>query len=139
MAGPLSKFSPDGRYLWTKYPDGRGHGHLHLTTLDSHGRLLLVNDDDASVLYVSQDGRTVDRFDSENGPIGCDSSVDDEGDVFVVPCDATTPLYEYDREHRLVGELLPHELPVWTAPVAGPGKDWWALTYDGRLARLRLT
>ena len=70
----LSKLSPSGRELWriggigaTK-PDLAGH--FHLASIDRHGRLVLLNDGPARVLYVDRDGHELDAFGGRGTPLG---------------------------------------------------------------------
>jgi hypothetical protein len=138
MAGRLSKFSPDGHFIWTKSPDSKP-GHLHLSDIDAHGRLVLVNDDAPNVVYVSQDGEALDQFDSPSGTIGCGASVDNQGDQFEVSCVRRQPMYEFDSQHRLIGRLPTKTVSLMTPPMLAPDGDWWAMTYDHQLVRLHRT
>jgi hypothetical protein len=135
LEGRLTKFAESGELEWTKQPD-KTPGHLHLTMIDGHGRLVLVNDDAASVLYVSKDGRRVGGFDASDGPVGCAATVDGLGDMFMVGCGPPDPLYELDVHHHTIA-IFPSKVAVLsTPPMAGPDGDYWALTYDHRLLRL---
>ena len=136
--GRITKFTSTGAFAWRKAPDVRP-GNLHLTMLDSHGRLVLVNDDAESVSYVSQDGHPVDGFDSGDAPVGCEAAVDRTGDMFMVGCGPSDPLYELDQRHHVVAILPRNRVAVATPPIPSPTGDYWALTYDHRLLRLRFT
>jgi outer membrane protein assembly factor BamB len=96
----LRKFSPTGSQIWTA--DGSTDpvlaGHGHTATLDSLGRVVLVNDDLGKVAYVDADGSVVDSFDAP----GCDAPVDREGNVYVSGC-GTALTQVFDAQHRLIG------------------------------------
>jgi sugar lactone lactonase YvrE len=137
----LTKLSPTGRQEWRI---GEQHtppdlvGHTHFGSTDSHGRLVVANDDTGRVVYLSPQGREVDAFgtgasgDHENSlghppaadfPQGaCDTTVDSTDHVYVAGCipqPKTGSLVQtYDASHRLVG-AWPHS-PLATAPRFDP-------------------
>jgi DNA-binding beta-propeller fold protein YncE len=53
----LAKFSPSGKVIWqiggSASSDQDLLGHQHLASIDAHGRLVMVNDDQGRVLYVN--------------------------------------------------------------------------------------
>lgn len=110
-------------------PDLRGH--THFGSFDSHGRLVVANDDTSRIVYLSPQGHEVDAFghgrtrdQPSQFPQGsCDTTVDSQDYVYVAGC---TPgkrtgslIQTYDPSHRLVGSW-PHS-PLITAPRFGPG------------------
>jgi tripartite motif-containing protein 71 len=128
----VTKFSPDGRFLWrigggiSADPDLQGHEHL--SAVDAHGRLVMANDDTGAVLYVDASGHVVDRFHQ----VGCDVSVDALGNTYVNDCDGR--IHVFDRDHRPVG--------VWDSgaqfsPRFGPGGEPFLLN-NGTIMRLRI-
>jgi DNA-binding beta-propeller fold protein YncE len=137
--GRLSKYSPSGKLVWTKEPDPRTPGHLHVGDIDARGRLVIVNDDAQTVLFVSREGKRLDGFDLSQPELGCEATSDESGHVFVTGCGPNDSAYVYDRSHKLVGLLPISDVALWTPPVPGPGDDRWALTYDGSLVRLHAT
>ena len=62
----LAKFSPAGKVIWqiggSASSDPDLLGHQHLASIDAHGRLVTVNDDQGRVLYVDPSGHKVDAF-----------------------------------------------------------------------------
>jgi DNA-binding beta-propeller fold protein YncE len=136
----ISKFSPSGAVEWriggasSNYPDLIGH--FHLATLDSHGRLVALNDDAERTLYINARGGTVDGFESG----GCDVTVDAAGYTYVNGCQE--PLLSphdtrvFDRNHRLVGEW-DHSGFGWS-PRFGPNGEIFTLGEDGSILRLKV-
>jgi DNA-binding beta-propeller fold protein YncE len=137
--GRLSRYSPSGKLIWTKEPDPSTPGHLHVADIDARGRLVIVNDDAQTVLFVSRDGKKLDGFDLSQPDSGCEATSDATGHLFVTGCGAKDNAYVYDRSHKLVGPLPVSDAALQTPPISGPGDDRWALTYDGSLVRLHPT
>ena len=54
----ISKFGPDGRFVWTAdgSTDGELKGHGHNADIDSKGRIVVGNDDTGRVIYLDPDG-----------------------------------------------------------------------------------
>ena len=128
----LRKFSPTGKQIWTA--DGSTDpvlaGHGHTATLDSLGRIVLVNDDLGKVVYVDADGSVVDSFDAP----GCDAAVDREGNVYVSDC-GTAVTQVFDAEHRLIGSTS-----IGIALLRfGPEGEAVAISEDGSILFLTVT
>jgi DNA-binding beta-propeller fold protein YncE len=91
QAGTLSKFSPGGTVIWqiggSASSDRDLSGHFHLASIDAHGRLVMVNDDQQRILYVDPGGHKIDAF-SPNFPAerACGATVDAVGDTYVSGC-----------------------------------------------------
>jgi DNA-binding beta-propeller fold protein YncE len=134
----LTKMSPTGHQEWrlggprtlpSTPPDLAGH--LHFGSIDSHGRLVVANDDTSRIVYISPGGHEVDAFghgttrdEPSDFPKGsCDTTVDSKGYVYVagcIPSRKTGNLIQiYDANHRLVG-VWRHS-PAVTAPRFGSG------------------
>lgn len=139
----LTKLSPTGSQEWRLGGPGDSpgtppdlRGHTHFGTLDSHGRLVVANDDTSRIVYVSPQGDEVDAFghgtartQPSDFPEGsCDTTVDPQDYVYVagcVPAKKTGNLIQiYDPNHRLVG-IWPHS-PFINAPRFG--RDGLAVT-----------
>jgi outer membrane protein assembly factor BamB len=128
----LTKFSPAGEPLWTADGsiDAVLAGHNHGATLDTLGRLVLVNDDHGSVMYVNADGRVVESF---NGR-GCDVAVDRNGNVVVSDC-GNGPTQVFDAGHRLIGSS---DISLKLLRF-GPGEQVVGIGSDGAILFLALT
>jgi DNA-binding beta-propeller fold protein YncE len=139
----LQKFSPAGKVAWATRGDASSDpdlvGHLHLDTIDRHGRLVLTNDDKARVLYLDQGGHKVDAFGShsEFGSSACNVTVDTAGFTYVDGCYSPNVTYVFDPSHRLVGRWA--RSPLSIAPRFGPHGEIFALTWNGTLLKLRIT
>jgi streptogramin lyase len=145
----LSKFSPSGTFDWriggTSETDLDLDGHLHLSSsnFDSHGRILIANDDKNRIVYLDAMGNNVDAFgspaDFRDG--ACDVTVNAAGYTFVNSCQEPllTPHYTevFDRTHNLVGTWYPS--PFGWAPRFGPNGEIFTLGENGSIIRLRLT
>jgi sugar lactone lactonase YvrE len=141
-SGQLAKFSPAGQLVW-RLPEGEDPdltGHLHMRSIDAHGRLVLGNDDLGRVVYLSQDGHKVDAFGDFGPDDACEVSVDAQGRTYVTGCMPGQPTRVFDRLHRLVG--------TWPGPGSpdGLGSPMFArdgtgvaLTWDGTILVLRVT
>jgi streptogramin lyase len=141
----LAKFSPTGKVIWqiggSASSDPDLLGHQHLASIDAHGRLVMVNDDEGRVLYVDPSGHKVDAF-SASVPPGahvCEVTVDAAGDTYVSGCGPNPPARVYDRSHRLVAEWPGSKYSLQTSPVFGPNGEVFALATDGSILRLRIT
>ncbi len=145
----LTKFSPAGQVIWqiggSASSDQDLLGHQHLASIDAHGRLVMVNDDQGRVLYVSPAGRKVDAFSpsSSSFPDGtvCEVTVDAAGDTYVSGCGAvaTEPTLVYDRAHRLIATWPGSQYSLLRSPVFGPDGEVFALALDGSILRLHIT
>jgi sugar lactone lactonase YvrE len=150
----IRKLSTDGKFVWqiggsaADDPDLIAvEGTFHLSTFDSHGRLVVANDTNGRILYLDRDGHKVDAFGRSNlflsyigrdlgGP--CEATVDAQGDTYVSACDKG-PTLVFDRAHRLVAIWPGLPDPLFRSPVFGPNGEVFALTYDGDILRLRIT
>jgi tripartite motif-containing protein 71 len=143
----LTKLSKTGRQLW-RLRDGSStardiQGHMHLETIDSHGRLVVVSEENGKVVYVDAGGHEVDSFSAnaasmrqKHTPI-CEASVDTLGNTYVTGC-APGPTLVFDRTHRLVGEWPGRSHPFFDSPAFGPHGEAFTLGFDGALIALKV-
>ncbi len=88
----LAKFSPAGTVIWriggSASSDPDLAGHQRPGSIDAHGRIVTVNDDQNRVLYVDPGGHKVDAFSPSVPPGGhvCEVTVDAAGDTYVSGC-----------------------------------------------------
>lgn len=141
QAGAVSKFSPTGAFVWRiggfAEDDTDLLGHEHLGSIDSHGRVVMTNDDTAKVLYVDDEGHKVDSFDLREG--ACDVAVDAVGNTFVnYGCGGPADTEVFDRTHDLVAGWY-GDSPMRTAPRLGMNGQAFALGADGTILKLRVT
>jgi hypothetical protein len=150
QAETLAKFSASGNVIWTiggsMSSDPDLTGHFHFTSLDTHGRLVIVNDDQQKVLYVDESGHKVDAFSphfTTYFPSGraCEATVDAAGDTFVSGCgpQPTGPTLVYDRAHRLIAIWPGTTYSLLRSPVFGPNGEVFALATDGSVLKLHIT
>jgi 6-bladed beta-propeller len=149
QAETLVKFSPASGVLWqigggaSSDPDLTGH--FQFTSIDAHGRLVVVNDDQNRVLYVDPSGHKVDAFSpsTSGSPSGhmCGATVDAVGDTFVSGCgpDPTGPTLVYDRAHRLIATWPGTTYSLLRSPAFGPDGEVFALATDGSILKLHIT
>jgi DNA-binding beta-propeller fold protein YncE len=144
----VSKYSPSGVLDWViggasaTGPDLIGHFHISSSSIDSHGRLLMANDDHNRILYIDSSGHEVEAFGSYwdfiDGP--CDVTVDSAGNTYVNSCQEPlqSPHYTevFDPAHRLIGKWYPS--PFAFSPRFGPRGEVFALGEDGSVLRLRV-
>ena len=145
----LAKFSPSGKVIWqiggSASSDQDLLGHQHPASIDAHGRLVMVNDDQGRVLYVDPSGHKVDAFspDSSSFTEGnmCEVTVDAAGDTYVSGCGPgpTEPTLVYDRAHRLIAKWPGSTYTLLRSPAFGPNGEVFALATDGSILRLRIT
>jgi hypothetical protein len=144
----LAKFSPAGKVIWriggSASSDPDLLGHQNPTSIDVHGRLVVVNDDQGRVLYVNLSGRKVDAFSPDSSSFGghmCEVTVDTAGDTYVSGCNPgfTQPTLVYDRAHRLVARWPGTKYTLLRSPAFGPNGEVFALATDGSILRLRIT
>jgi 6-bladed beta-propeller len=142
--GVVDKFSPGGKLVWEvggeTSPDPDMRGHLHLTSIDRHGRLVMVDDDTGGVVYLDENGHKVDAFDAGR-PGGCDISIDAFGTTFLTGCGLGRFQFAkvFDRTHTLVGQWVGGDEALGLAPRFGPNGGVFALGWDGSLLKLKLT
>src|SRR6266568_6726562 len=143
----LAKFSPAGTVIWriggSASSDPDLLGHQRPGSIDAHGRIVTVNDDQGRVLYVDPSGHKVDAFSPSVSPGGhvCEVTVDTAGDTYVSGCngDFTEPTLVYDRAHRLIARWPGMKYTLQTSPGFGPNGEVIALATDGSILRLRIT
>jgi sugar lactone lactonase YvrE len=145
----LAKFSPSGKVIWriggSASSDPDLLGHQHLASIDAHGRLVMVNDDQGRVLYVNPSGHKVDAFSPDSssftGGHVCEVTVDAAGDTYVSGCGPgpTEPTLVYNRAHRLIAKWPGSTYKLLRSPAFGPDGEVFALSTDGSILRLRIT
>jgi NHL repeat len=148
QAANVSELSPSGKVIWQiggASGDPDLVGHFHFTSFDTHGRLVIVNDDLGRVVYVDASGHKVDAFSpsTSGSPTGnvCEATVDAAGDTYVSGCgpDPTGPTRVYDRAHRLIAKWPGSTYSLLRSPVFGPHGEVFALATDGSILKLHLT
>jgi hypothetical protein len=162
--GVVQKFSPTGKFVWriggVASSDPDLADHLHLVSLDTHGRLVMVSDDTGHVIYVDRDGHKVDSFAipaglfpsvGPGGTNGCDVTVDAAGNTYVTGCGRArrghgmctavmcAGTLVFDRAHHLIAKFANASVPLYTSPRFGPSGEAFALGQDRSLLRLRIT
>jgi tripartite motif-containing protein 71 len=143
----LAKFSPDGKVIWriggSASSDPDLAGSKAPGSIDAHGRLVTVNDDQNKVFYVDPSGHKVDAFSPSVPPGGhvCEVTVDAAGNTYVSGCNGgvTEPTLVYDRSHRLIARWPGTKYTLQTSPVFGPNGEVFALATDGSILRFRIT
>jgi 6-bladed beta-propeller len=148
-AETLSKFSPAGKFIWRigggASSDPDMDGHFHLTSIDAHGRLVMVNDDRRRVLYIDPSGHKIDSFSPQSASSArgnvCEATVDAVGNTFLSGCGPgpTGPTWAYDRSHRPIAEWPGSQYSLLRSPVFGAHAEVFALATDGSILRLRIT
>ena len=142
----LTKFSPSNEVVWQiggrASPDPDLVGHLHLQTIDAHGRLVLANDDRSRILYVDRNGHKVDAFGTRKqfpGGDTCEVTVDAAGATYVdLCCPRDCPTLVFDRTHRLVALWPGKPYSLFRGPVFGSNGEAFALGADGSVLTLRM-
>jgi hypothetical protein len=138
----LRKFSPSGKVFWTiggAMGDPDLAGHHHFTMIDSHGRILIANDDKARVSYVELNGHKVAAFGKRGEfPAGtCDATVDAAGFTYVNGCFSPPGgTGVFDPAHALVGEWP--RSPLAESPRFGPNGEVFALAWNGSVLKLKI-
>jgi len=145
----LAKFSPTGKVIWqiggSSSSDQDLLGHFHLATIDAHGRLVMVNDDQHRVLYIDPSGHKVDAFSPNYSSLTegnvCEATVDAAGNTYLSGCgeSSTEPSLVYDRAHRLIAKWPGTKYSLRHSPVFGPDDEVFALATDESILRLRIT
>jgi DNA-binding beta-propeller fold protein YncE len=148
QAETLTKFSPASKVIWqigSASNDPDLVGHFHLTSFDTHGRLVVVNDDQNRVLYIDASGHKVDAFSPSTAasPTGhvCEVTVDVAGNTYVSGCgpNPTGPTRVYDRAHQATAKWPGTAYSLLRSPVFGPHGEVFALATDGSILRLHVT
>ena len=154
--GLVTKFSQAGKVMWQVGGAASSNrdltGHLHLSSIDSHGRLVLLDDDLGRVIYLDRNGHEVDAFTSRSKGFppsqgGCEVTVDGVGNAYVTGCgrgpQCPAPVCAgtvvFDRAHHLIAEWASRRLPLRRSPQFGPRGEVFTLGTDGSLIRLRVT
>jgi hypothetical protein len=142
----LRRFSTSGTLEWqiraSETTDDDLAGNLHLAGVDSHNRLIAVDDDKAKVVYVDRRGHKVDAFDDAFGAAdqGCDVTIDSAGNVYVTSCqeplDSPHTLKIFDRTHQLIASWDP--APMGWSPRFGPKGEIFTLGEDGSILQLAM-
>jgi 6-bladed beta-propeller len=144
----LAKFSATGKVIWqiggSASTDPDLAGHQHLASIDAHGRLVTVNDDQNRILYVNLSGHKVDAFSADYSSFGghvCEVTADAAGDTYVSGCGpgSTAPTLVYDRAHRLIAKWPGTKYTLLRSPGFGPNGEVFALATDGSILRLHIT
>jgi DNA-binding beta-propeller fold protein YncE len=140
QSGTVSKFSPAGDFAWRiggfSAEDPDLIGHEHLASIDTHGRVVMTNDDTGRVLYVDAKGHKVDAFTLREG--ACDVTVDVAGNTFVNHgCGGSGDTEVFDRTHHLIGGWY-GDSPLWQSPRFGPNGEGFALGTDGMILKLEV-
>ena len=145
----LAKFSPTGKVIWqigaSTSSDQDLLGHQQLASIDAHGRLVTMNDDQGRVLYIDPSGHKVDAFSPDSssftGGNMCEVTADAAGDTYVSGCGPAppSPTLVYDRAHRLIAKWPGSTYTLLRSPVFGPNGEVFALATDGSILRLRIT
>jgi DNA-binding beta-propeller fold protein YncE len=135
--GRLRKFSPTGKLLWSIGGPGSDPdlvGTPHATAIDSHARLIVVNDATSRIVYLDTQGHKLDAFGqpSDFPNYACTATVDRNGYTYVSGCGPTAPngtccavTDVFDPGHKLVGQWV--RSPLATAPVFGPHGEIFAI------------
>ena len=136
--GRLSKWGPDGAFLWavSGATDKELEGHLHGANLDPNGRIVVSVDDTGRVVYLDRDGKVVDVFDAA----ACEVTVDPSGNTFVA--DAACgggQVKVFDPSHGLIGSWSGEDMSLAAAPEFGPADEILALDRDGGIVKLKVT
>jgi DNA-binding beta-propeller fold protein YncE len=140
--GTVSKFSSTGDFVWRiggfSAEDPDLVGYEHLASVDTHGRVVMTNDDKGRILYVDAKGHKVDAFTTHEGG-ACDVTVDAAGDTFVnYGCGGPGDTDVFDRTHRLIGGCY-SSCPLLSSPRFGPKGEVFALGQDGTILKLEVT
>ena len=136
----LSKFGPNGAFLWTVdgTTDEELDGPLHSADIDSQGRIVVGNDGNGRIVYLDRDGNVLDAFSA----VGCDVTVDPDGNVYCksfVELGYTSDLDVYGPSHALIGSWSGPDMILASAPQFGPNGEILALDRDGGIVKLKVT
>jgi streptogramin lyase len=144
----LTKFTPAGKVIWQISGADLGAGCcFNFTSFDVHGRLVMINDSQARVLYVDSTGHLVDAFSPDfvafPGGNMCEVTVDVAGNTYVSGCGpgptGPAPTLVYDRAHRLVAKWPGAPYSLERSPAFGPRGEVFVLTTDGSILKLHIT
>jgi outer membrane protein assembly factor BamB len=132
----LSKFGPNGAFLWTVdgTTDEELDGPLHGADIDSMGRIVVGNDGNRRVIYLDPDGKVLDAFSAGE----CDVTVDPDGNIYCKSF-VVDELQVYDPSHELIGSWSGPDMTLAAAPQFGPNGAILALDRDGGIVKLKVT
>jgi hypothetical protein len=159
VPGLLTKFSAIGKPLWQVGGAGSNAPFagmpINATTVDSHGRLMLVAQEpngDGTVFYLDGDGHVVDSFAANPPALGvpfgpCSVTVDGAGNTYATECgqgQSCTTLrcsatLVFDPTHHLIAEWDDPRGSLNTGPAFGPKGEVFTITPDDTILRLRPT
>ena len=141
--GTLTKFSPAGRVVWqvggADSQDPDLIGHLHVSVIDPHGRLVMTNDDEGRIVFLDENGHKVDAFGSREKITdgACDATVDSAGNIYTVRCGVGGGAV-FDRAHRVITQWSSvHGEQLFTSPHFGSDGLGYAVGMDGALVVVR--
>lgn len=136
--GHLSKFGPDGAFLWTVdgVTDPALNGHGHGVEVDAQGRIVLGVDDSGLVVYLGPDGKVLDSFST----LACDVTVDPSGNTYTtdVGC-ASDHAQVFDPSHSLIGSWSGPDMSLAASPQFGPDGEILVLDRNGGIVKLKVT
>jgi DNA-binding beta-propeller fold protein YncE len=156
LAGVVNKFSPTGKFIWRIGGEASSDPDLaarhHLASIDSHGRVVMFDEETNAVVYLDSNGHKVDSFNGSGGLFApgtgpCEVTVDAAGNAYVTGCGRGPSCAEvicagtlvFDRSHRLIAEWANPDVPMLTSPKFERHGEVFALGQDGSLIRLRMT
>jgi outer membrane protein assembly factor BamB len=131
----LSKFGPNGAFLWTVdgTTDQELEGPLHGADIDSKGRIVVGNDGTGRVVYLDPDGKVVDAFSALKA---CDITIDPADNLYIAGC-ASDRIDVYDASHALIGSSGPDML-FDDPPQFGPGGETLDWDRDRAIVKLKV-
>lgn len=141
----LTKLSPTGQVIWrvggadSQDPDLAGH--LHVSVIDAHGRLVLTNDEAGRIVLLDENGHKVDSFGSrdEITDSACDATLDRAGNVYTVRCGVGGGAI-IDPAHHVVTQWSTIDgRTLITSPRFEPDGLGYAIASDGSLLAMRPT
>ncbi len=136
----LSKFSPAGQFEWTiggfAATDPDLAGHLHLATVDPHGRVVAANADANRIVYIDARGRKADAFGPSFMP--CNVTVNSAGYTIVQSCPDDRATLLFDRTHHLVGAWYESPFGTDATPRFGPNGEAFAIGEDGTILKVKV-
>ena len=133
----LSKFGPNGAFLWTVdgTTDKELKGHGHDADIDSKGRIVVGNDDTGRVVYLDQDGKVVDAFSAQ----ACNVTVDPSDNIYIGGDCGFARTLVYSPTHVLIGSWSGPDMTLALPPQFGPDGEILALDRDGGIVKLKVT
>jgi len=131
----LSKFGPNGAFLWTVdgATDKELKGNLHGADIDSKGRIVVGNDGNGRVVFLDLDGKVVDAFSAQ----ACDITIDPADNIYIAGC-GSDRIDVYGASHALIGSSGP-DMVFDDPPQFGPHDEILARDRDGGIVKLKVT